>query len=383
MARLVLTQLTKVYPSGNRAVADVTLDVPDGHLLTLVGPSGCGKTTLLRLIAGLETPTAGTITLGERSLDGLSPRERDVAMVFQGPTLYPHLNVWGNLAFPLRLRRMAPKEIDYRVRQTAALLGIERLLERKPRELSGGEQQRVALGRAIVRHPACFLMDEPLSHLDARLRDEMRTELKELHQRLGKTMIFVTHDQLEAMTLGESVAVMRHGEILQLGTPRDVYRHPSDGFVAGFLGSPPMNFLRGEIVVDQERWWFVHSGQRLAVPGWAIAELGHHGQKQVVLGIRPEQMREAPLDTSKDDCLIATIDLVEYVGNALHAHGSTNGTTLVARLDSSATATLGERKRWRVDLERVHFFAPPTKPGEYPGVNLCPQGERASAHASA
>lgn len=375
MAGLVLTQLTKVYAAEKRAVSDITLDVPDGCLFTLVGPSGCGKTTLLRLIAGLETPTSGSIVLGGRPLGGVAARDRDVAMVFQGHALYPHLDVAGNLAFPLRLRKLAPPAIEQRVRQVAAMLGIEHLLGRKPQALSGGEQQRVALGRAIVRHPACFLLDEPLSSLDVRLRDELRAELKGLHQRLGATMIFVTHDQQEALTLGDRIAVMRDGVVLQLGTPREVYRHPVDGFVAGFLGSPPMNFLQGDLVVEEDRWWFVHSGNRLAVPKWAMAELASHVGKAVVLGIRAEAMAEVPVDARGDNRLLATVDLVEFVGSALEIHGSTNGNTVIARLDTSAAAAVGQRKVWAVDLERVHFFAPPQEPGGMPGANLCPRGE--------
>lgn len=381
MASLSLSQLTKIYAGGIRAVDDVTLEVADGELLALVGPSGCGKTTLLRLVAGLETPTDGTILLGTRSLAGVSPRERDVAMVFQGHALYPHLTVYGNLAFALWLRRVPKSELDRRVRQAAAMLGVERLLDRKPRHLSGGEQQRVALGRAIVRHPACFLLDEPLSNLDARLRDEMRTEIKELHQRLDATIVHVTHDQQEAMTLGDRVAVMRAGKILQVGSPRELYRHPIDGFVAGFLGAPSMNFLKGKLVSVDGRLWFDHSGRRLAVPAWAVEELTRRGHEDVVLGIRPEAFSEAPLSSPGDDQLVVTVDVVEFLGNAIHVYGSTNGATVVAQLNATAAAVVGERKTLKVDLARVHFFEPQGGSQKEPGANLCLADETSGEQA--
>ncbi len=372
MAHLSLKQLSKVFPDGTHAVDQITLEVPDGELLALVGPSGCGKTTLLRLIAGLESPTAGDIELGPRSLQGVLPRDRNVAMVFQGHALYPHLTVFGNLAFPLRLRKSPKPEIDHRVRQAAAMLGIERLLHRKPRQLSGGEQQRVALGRAVVRHPACFLMDEPLSNLDARLRDEMRTEIKALHQRLDATIVYVTHDQQEAMTLGDRVAVMRDGRILQVAPPREIYRHPIDAFVAGFLGAPPMNFLHGQLLADAGQLYFEHSGRRLAVPAWAAATLAARVGQDVVLGIRPESLSIAPTGTPPANRLDITVDLIEFVGAALHAYGSTNGDTIVARLDPAATVAIGQHHALEVDLDRAHFFAPPPHGSKQPGANLCP-----------
>ncbi|MFH1922425.1 MAG: ABC transporter ATP-binding protein, partial [Planctomycetota bacterium] len=264
MARVRLEHVGKVYPNGFEAIRDFDLDVTDGELLVLVGPSGCGKTSTLRMIAGLEQVTRGTISIGPRVVNDVPPKDRDVAMVFQSHALYPHMTARRNMAFSLKLRKAPRADLDRAVRQAAAMLDIGHLLERKPGQLSGGERQRVALGRAIVRKPACFLLDEPLSSLDARLRVEMRSELKRLHRRLGTTTLHVTHDQEEALALGDRVAIVREGRLQQIGTPREVYRHPVNRFVGGFLGSAPMNFLEGTITEHDGRLSFDEAGRRLA-----------------------------------------------------------------------------------------------------------------------
>src|SRR5438067_4856831 len=245
MANVVFQAVTKEFPGGTIAVDCLTLDVADGEFMILVGPSGCGKTTALRMVAGLEKPTSGTIAIGDRVVNGLSARDRDVAMVFQNYALYPHMTVRRNLAYPLRQRHTPAPEVDRRVAEISAMLGLDDLLKRRPAQLSGGQRQRVAMGRALVREPKVFLLDEPLSNLDAKLRVQMRSELKRLHARLQVTTIYVTHDQVEAMTLGDRIAVLSWGRIQQLGAPQDIYEHPANVFVAGFIGSPPMNLLRG------------------------------------------------------------------------------------------------------------------------------------------
>jgi multiple sugar transport system ATP-binding protein len=369
MARLVVHDLDKVYPGGVKAVEGFRLDVADGEFVALVGPSGCGKTKLLRLIAGLDSPTAGTIRLGERSLEGVLPRDRNVAMVFQSHALYPHLTVRGNLAFPLKLRGVDRSEIDRRVGQAAELLGIERLLERKPRQLSGGEQQRVALGRAMVRNPSCFLLDEPLSNLDARLRDEMRWELKRLHDRLRTTTLYVTHDQHEAMTLGERVVVMQQGRIQQVGPPQEVYDHPLNGFVAGFIGASPMSFLHGRLREDADRLWFEQSGQRLAVPPWAVGELCTRAGTPVVLGVRPQALGELPTKDQAGSELRAVVESAEFSGDHWSTILQSGGDQLACRFRRRMDG--GAEVRLFVDLDRVHFFEPRAAAEDGPGRNLC------------
>src|SRR3954464_9116893 len=253
MAQVAFDRVSKIYPDGTRAVNDVNLDIRDGEFMVLVGPSGCGKTTALRMVAGLEEISEGVLTIGERVVNHVPSRDRDIAMVFQSYALYPHLSVYENIAFGLRLKKMSKADIDERVKRASSLLGLDEYLKRKPRALSAGQRQRVAMGRAIVRDPAAFLMEEPLSNLDAKLRVQMRTEVSRIQQRLGTTTIYVTHDQTEAMTLGDRVAVMRSGVLQQVGTPIDLYEHPDNLFVAGFIGSPAMNFLPGQLDGDQLR----------------------------------------------------------------------------------------------------------------------------------
>src|SRR4051812_44126113 len=290
MAKVILKGVAKTYPGGVRAVADFDLEIADGELVVFVGPSGCGKSTTLRMIAGLEEITAGTIQIGDRIVNDIPPKDRDIAMVFQSYALYPHMTVFENMAFGLKMRNTPRATIVEKVNRAAAVLGLEKLMDRKPRALSGGQRQRVAVGRAMVRAPQCFLFDEPLSNLDAKLRVEMRAELKRLHLELGTTTIYVTHDQEEAMTLGDRIVVMKDGYIQQVGAPLDIYHHPKNRFVAGFLGTPPMNFLEGKLVRDGGRLWFEGGDGRVAIPTPAAESLAARAGEEIVLGIRPQAL---------------------------------------------------------------------------------------------
>jgi len=382
MARVVLEHVGKVYPNGFEAIRDFDLDVADGELLVLVGPSGCGKTTTLRMIAGLEPLTHGTITIGSTAVNHVPPRDRDVAMVFQNLVLYPHLTAYQNMAFALRLRRKPKAEIDSAVRRAAAMLGIEHLLERKPRQLSGGQRQRVAVGRAIVRRPSCFLLDEPLSNLDARLRVQMRTELKRLLRHLSTTTIYVTHDQEEALSLGDRVAVVRQGRVQQVGTPREVYRYPVNRFVAGFMGRFGMNFLAGKITAHDGRLWFARAAEQIIVPNWAVRDLSDKVGASVVLGARPEILRVEPIEGQTHNTLSVKVDVVEPLGDEVDVHLSTEGQScLVARLDNRDAPDLHSElpARIHVDLDRVHFFEPDDERTGRPGINLCLAAEKGSS----
>src|SRR3954468_21537052 len=295
MAEIYFEQVTKVYPDGTEAVSAVDMEIDDGALMVLVGPSGCGKTTLLRMIAGLEEITKGEIRIGDRVINDVEPKNRDLAMVFQNYALYPHMTCYDNMAFGLKLRRMPKKEIDRRVRQTAQTLGLTEQLKKKPRSLSGGQRQRVAMGRAIVREPEAFLMDEPLSNLDAKLRVQMRTEISRIQRDLGVTMIYVTHDQTEAMTMGDRVAVMNRGVLQQVAAPQDMYDNPANLFVAGFIGSPAMNMVNAEIVRGDGGAQVVFGGMSLAVPDGVMdarPKLADYVGKRVVVGIRPEDIED-------------------------------------------------------------------------------------------
>ncbi len=313
MADVAFENVSKEFAGGTRAVDDLTLDIPDGEFLILVGPSGCGKTTALRLIAGLEKPTAGTIRIGADTVNGISPRDRDIAMVFQNYALYPHMTVWRNLAFGLRERRTPKREIDRRVGEISSILGLYELLKRRPAQLSGGQRQRVAMGRALVREPKAFLLDEPLSNLDAKLRVQMRAELKRLHQRLRITTVYVTHDQVEAMTLADRIVVMSAGKALQVGAPQEVYRRPDSLFVAGFIGSPAMNLLRGRA-----------DGSQVVAGELAFSRPGVPGG-DVVVGIRPESIAPAADGRPSADL---EVDLVEPLGEATLVHGTVAGTAV-------------------------------------------------------
>jgi multiple sugar transport system ATP-binding protein len=355
MASVVLKHLDKKYPNGFHAVRDLNLEIADGEFIVLVGPSGCGKSTTLRMVAGLEEATGGEIYIGDRLVTDVAPGDRDIAMVFQNYALYPHMSVYQNMAFGLKMRRTPKQEIDRRVREAAEILSIEAMLDRRPRELSGGQRQRVALGRAIVREPKVFLFDEPLSNLDAKLRVQMRAEIARLHRRLKTTIIYVTHDQVEAMTLGDRIVLMNHGDIQQVDAPMEIYRRPANRFVASFIGSPAMNFIAGE----------VHHGMFRFAPGNDVspgAALTSYREMQVgdavpngsaVLGVRPEDLlaRDGgqPLGT-------VTLDVVEHMGHETIAHFQLSGSDHVARLAADAGVEPGSRLEISVRPGAYHLF---------------------------
>jgi ABC-type sugar transport system ATPase subunit len=349
MAGVVLKHLEKTYPNGYHAVRDVNLEIGDGEFMVLVGPSGCGKSTTLRMVAGLEENTGGEIWIGDRLVNEVAPGDRDIAMVFQNYALYPHMSVYQNMAFGLKMRKTPKAEIEKRVREAAAILSIEQLLERRPRELSGGQRQRVALGRAIVREPKVFLFDEPLSNLDAKLRVQMRAEIARLHQRLKTTIIYVTHDQVEAMTLGDRIVLMEKGVIQQVDSPMAIYQRPANQFVASFIGSPAMNFIRGEI----EQSVFRISGANGSSPS-GIDIGGAVPSGPAVLGVRPEDL----LARSGDGALgTVTLDVVEHMGHETMAHFALAGAEHVARLPADAGVQPGDRLTLAIRPGAYHLFS--------------------------
>jgi multiple sugar transport system ATP-binding protein len=356
MAQVSIRRLNKRYDNGFHAVKDVDLEIRDKEFLVLVGPSGCGKTTTLRMVAGLEEVTSGEIRIGERVVNHLPPMDRDIAMVFQNYALYPHKTVFDNMAFGLQMRHYAKDEIDRRVREAARILGIEGLLERKPRQLSGGQRQRVAVGRAIVRHPQVFLFDEPLSNLDAKLRVQMRVELKRLHETLETTAIYVTHDQVEAMTLGDRVVVMRDGRVQQVGEPLDLYGRPVNKFVAGFIGSPSMNFVGLRVTDAGGALWAEAASVRLKIPPATAARLHARSGAQVILGVRPEALRVANGTDSADCCFETEVDVVEPLGNEILLNFRAGGVAMVARVAPSVRVKAHEPLRFALDPEQLYFF---------------------------
>ena len=351
MPELELRSVSKTYAANRRAVDRVSIAVGHGELLVLVGPSGCGKSSLLRMIAGLEEISEGEIIIGGRTVNDVPPGERDIAMVFQNYALYPHMTVFENMAFGLRLRKRPRSEIEHRVRETASLLGIAGLLDRLPRALSGGERQRVALGRAMVRQPQVFLFDEPLSNLDARLRVQMRGEIHRLHRRLGVTMIYVTHDQVEAMTLGERIAVLKDGMLQQVADPHTLYHRPANRFVAGFIGSPPMNFL--DATVDGDGTVSL-AGMTALRPAPGPAALAAGSRRKVTLGVRPEDLSLEP--GGPGGSLAATLEVREPLGNeTLLTWGSPAG-AVVSRLSGDAGPVEGERASLHFRYDRLRWF---------------------------
>ena len=361
MAEVILEKVKKIYPGNVTAVSDVDLNVADEEFVVLVGPSGCGKSTTLRMVAGLEEISGGVITIGGRIINDVPPKDRDIAMVFQNYALYPHMTVYKNMAFALKLRNMPKVEIDTRVREAARILGLENLLDRKPKALSGGQRQRVAVGRAIVRHPACFLFDEPLSNLDAKLRVEMRAELKRLHRQLRTTTIYVTHDQEEAMTLGDRIVVMKDGLIQQVGSPLEVYDEPVNRFVAGFVGTPPMNFLTGTLLHEGGKLTFDEGTLKLPVSEGKAGNLQGFIGKEVILGIRPEAMslkaegRFAGLGNG----ISAPIHVIEPLGEKMDIYtGTTKHPHIVARVDAQRGLKPGEQVNLYLDLRKVYVFEP-------------------------
>ncbi|HZD79290.1 MAG TPA: sn-glycerol-3-phosphate ABC transporter ATP-binding protein UgpC [Actinomycetota bacterium] len=384
MAEIVLDGVTKVFGSDVVAVSDLSLRIDDGEFMVLVGPSGCGKSTILRILAGLEEVTAGEVVIGERQVTDLPPKERDVAMVFQNYALYPHMTVEQNLGFGLRIRRTGKREMQERVADAARILGLEPLLHRRPGELSGGQRQRVAMGRAMVREPQAFLMDEPLSNLDAKLRVQMRAELARLHERLGTTTVYVTHDQVEAMTLGQRVAVLRDGVLQQVDTPQNLYNHPANLFVAAFIGSPPMNLVEARV----EGTTVSFAGYRVPVP--ADLDLGPEAGRSLILGIRPSDLEDTAVWSNPDlPSIEVTADVTEELGSEVNVLFTVDappiateetlaaadqaaedapiplvadGTRAIfcARVDARTTARPGSSVRLSLDPRRFHFFDPET-----------------------
>ncbi len=358
----------KIYDDGARvAVHDMDLEVTDGEFVVLVGPSGCGKSTTLRMIAGLESISAGRLLIGGRVVNDLPAKDRDIAMVFQNYALYPHMTAYENLAFALKLRRLGEREIDARVREAAGILGIEDLLDRTPRQMSGGQRQRVAVGRAIVRKPQVFLFDEPLSNLDAKLRVQMRREIARLHQQLGTTMVYVTHDQVEAMTLGDRIVVMHAGRVQQIDAPLALYERPRNTFVAGFIGSPSMNFVSGEVVRDGRTIFRARGGAfDVQLPVDWTERLRQRAQDSVqrgadlILGVRPEDVRVA--GTPRDDGSVRMrLDLVEPMGNEVFVHASAGEHELTARVAPQPLPPPGAEVALAIDAEKMHFFDAQTR----------------------
>ena len=363
MAGVRAKNVKKVYPGGVTAVHQANLEIADREFLVLVGPSGCGKSTFLRMIAGLESITEGEIYIGEKLVNDLLPRDRNIAMVFQNYALYPHMTVRGNLGFSLKLRKEPREEIEKKVQEAAAILDITKLLDRKPKQLSGGQRQRVAVGRAIVRDPDVFLFDEPLSNLDAKLRVQMRAEISRLHKKLNATMIYVTHDQTEAMTMGDRIVVLKDGIIHQVAPPIELYRHPVDKFVAGFIGSPPMNFIDGRIMVDGEKLYFDGGDLRVRVGDEQLESLKKYMEKEIILGIRPEDIYLSKYFSDKypESRLEAMVDVVEPLGAEMYVYFRTGETRFVSRITVREYIKVGESVELVFDMSKVHFFDPETE----------------------
>ncbi|MBC8480119.1 MAG: sn-glycerol-3-phosphate ABC transporter ATP-binding protein UgpC [Candidatus Actinomarina sp.] len=385
MGAIKITDVGKIYPNGTRALGDVNIEINDGEFVVLVGPSGCGKTTLLRMVAGLEDITEGEIFIGEKVVNEVAPKDRDIAMVFQNYALYPHMSVYDNIAFSLKLRKLSKEEIDKKVKDAARTLEISELLERKPKALSGGQRQRVAMGRAIVRSPQAFLMDEPLSNLDAKLRVQMRAELGQLHTQLETTTLYVTHDQVEAMTMGDRVAVIRKGELQQIDTPREIYLYPKNIFVAGFIGSPSMNFVYADVKVSGNAVELSFENETIKCSGDAVNKLKNVDGKQIVLGIRPEAFEDSVYakDSEYTESISIKVTLLEQLGSDSYIHFykdikpvqteaieeiladegediSVLGdeTKFIARINPNSTVKEGEEINLSIDPSKLHFFDP-------------------------
>ena len=360
MASLSLQHINKIYPNGFQAVKDFNLEIEDKEFIIFVGPSGCGKSTTLRMIAGLEEISGGTLKIGDKVMNDVEPKDRDIAMVFQNYALYPHMTVYDNMAFGLKLRKVPKDQIDKAVREAARILDLEKLLDRKPKALSGGQRQRVAMGRAIVRNPKVFLMDEPLSNLDAKLRVQMRIEISKIHQRLGATIIYVTHDQTEAMTLGTRIVVMKDGVVQQVDTPQHLYEQPGNLFVAGFMGSPQMNFLDAQIA-EKGGDLIAKVGEYDVVIPAAKAKVlkdGGYVGKTVVLGIRPEDIHDSQMfiEASPSVPMTSTVKVYELLGAEVFLYFDVNGTQVTARVDPRTNSKTGDTIKFAFDMEKSHFF---------------------------
>ena len=387
MGAIEIKSAGKIYPNGTRALEDVSITINDGEFVVLVGPSGCGKTTLLRMVAGLEDITEGEISIGDKTVNDVAPKDRDIAMVFQNYALYPHMSVFDNMAFSLKLRKLPKDEIDKKVKDAAKTLEISELLDRKPKALSGGQRQRVAMGRAIVRNPQAFLMDEPLSNLDAKLRVQMRAELGQLHTQLQTTTLYVTHDQVEAMTMGDRVAVIRKGELQQIDTPREIYLNPRNIFVAGFIGSPSMNFVYANIGVKNSSIQLSFGNDQIDYNGEKLDELKAFENKEIVMGIRPEAFEDGNYANESEfsESIKVSVSLLEQLGSDSYIHFYKDikpvqteaieeiladdgedisilgdNTKFIARINPNSTVVEGEEIELKIDPSKLHFFNPDT-----------------------
>ena len=387
MGAIDIKSAGKIYPNGTRALEDVNITINDGEFVVLVGPSGCGKTTLLRMVAGLEDITEGEISIGDKTVNDVAPKDRDIAMVFQNYALYPHMSVFDNMAFSLKLRKLPKDEIEQKVKDAAKTLEISELLDRKPKALSGGQRQRVAMGRAIVRNPQAFLMDEPLSNLDAKLRVQMRAELGQLHTQLQTTTLYVTHDQVEAMTMGDRVAVIRKGELQQIDTPREIYLKPKNIFVAGFIGSPSMNFVYANIGVNKSSIQLNFGNDQIEYNGEKLRELKAFENKEIVMGIRPEAFEDGNYANASEfsESIKVSVSLLEQLGSDSYIHFYKDikpvqteaieeiladegedisvlgdNTKFIARINPNSTVVEGKEIELKIDPSKLHFFDPET-----------------------
>ena len=387
MGAIDIKSAGKIYPNGTRALEDVNITINDGEFVVLVGPSGCGKTTLLRMVAGLEDITEGEISIGDKTVNDVAPKDRDIAMVFQNYALYPHMSVFDNMAFSLKLRKLPKDEIDQKVKEAAKTLEISELLERKPKALSGGQRQRVAMGRAIVRNPQAFLMDEPLSNLDAKLRVQMRAELGQLHTQLQTTTLYVTHDQVEAMTMGDRVAVIRKGELQQIDTPREIYLNPRNIFVAGFIGSPSMNFVYANVGLNKSSIQLNFGNDQIEYKGEKLEELKAFENKEIVMGIRPEAFEDGNYANANEfsESIKVSVSLLEQLGSDSYIHFYKDikpvqteaieeiladegedisvlgdNTKFIARINPNSTVVEGKEIELKIDPSKLHFFDPET-----------------------
>ena len=385
MGAIDIKSAGKIYPNGTRALEDVNITINDGEFVVLVGPSGCGKTTLLRMVAGLEDITEGEISIGKKTVNEVAPKDRDIAMVFQNYALYPHMSVYDNMAFSLKLRKLPKDDIDQKVKEAAKTLEISELLDRKPKALSGGQRQRVAMGRAIVRNPQAFLMDEPLSNLDAKLRVQMRAELGQLHTQLQTTTLYVTHDQVEAMTMGDRVAVIRKGELQQIDTPREIYSNPKNIFVAGFIGSPSMNFVYANVKGKKGSIELSFGDDKIAYNGPNLDKLREFENTEIVMGIRPEAFEDSNYanKTEFSESMKVTVSLLEQLGSDSYIHFYKDikpvqtdaieeiladegedlsvlgdNTKFIARINPNSSVVEGENIELKVDPSKLHFFEP-------------------------
>ncbi|MFB3895725.1 MAG: ABC transporter ATP-binding protein [bacterium] len=358
MAKVTLKSVSKVFPPDVKAVQEVSLEIADKEFVVLVGPSGCGKSTTLRMVAGLEEISSGEVFIDDKLVNDVPPKDRDIAMVFQNYALYPHMTVYKNMAFGLMLRKYPKSEIEQRVKEAAEILGITELLDRKPKALSGGQRQRVAVGRAIVRKPKVFLFDEPLSNLDAKMRVQMRTELTKLHQRLQSTMIYVTHDQVEAMTMGDRIVVMKDGIVHQVADPIGLYDKPVNKFVAGFIGSPPMNFLEGTVVQKNGAMYFNEGKFEVKLPEKMYAALSNYVGKEVTFGVRPEDIADTSYASyaKPENTISAKVEVVEPMGSELYVYLTTGKTPFIARVEPHLKVDVDQTRSLALNMDKTHLF---------------------------